>query len=176
MNYTHVPERKTAVPLDPVRLAAARESVLAGLTIREASDQFGLNYEAVKRRASREGWTTPGRVRREAAQARLQTSTAATQAVASTLAERGQAYLGKLASVSEKFASKAVSMPPEELLNRARSIETLDKVARRTFALNDETDQHMTILGFGGIEALEIEPVIVAEYTERSSSQEMLCD
>ncbi|MEI6070331.1 MAG: hypothetical protein WCS31_00945 [Verrucomicrobiae bacterium] len=147
--------KKTPVPLDTARLASARESVLAGLTIREASDRFGLNYEAAKRRASREGWMTPARVRREVAQVRLQTSAAAAQAVAATLAERGQAYLGKLASVSEKFASRAESMTPEELLTRARSIETLDKVARRTFALNDDTSQTTTILGVMGIAALE---------------------
>lgn len=155
--------RKPPIPLDPGRLASARESVLSGLTLREAAESFGLNYEAVKRRASRECWVTPGRVRRVAAQARIQTSTAAAQAVAATLAERGQAYLGKLANVSEKFAERAESMSPDELLTRARSIETLDKVARRTFALNDDSVQTTTILGVVGIGALEAGPVINLE-------------
>ena len=160
MNSINPPERKIAIPLDPVRLASTREAVLAGLTISEAAERFDLNYEAVKRRASREGWTTVGRVRREAAQARLQTSTSVTQAVAATLAERGQAYLGKIASVSEKFADKAGTMNPDELLARARSIETLDKVARRTFALNEENNQHMTLLGVIGIETMDMPPVL----------------
>ena len=169
MNSTNHPERKTAIPLDSVRLASTREAVLAGLTIREAAERFDLNYEAVKRRASREGWTTVGRVRREAAQARLQTSTEVTQAVAATFAQRGQVYLGKLASVSEKFAERAGTMTPEELLARARSIETLDKVARRTFALNEETNQGLTILGVVDIETLDMPPILDVSCTVAST-------
>lgn len=140
---------KTPTPLDPLRLASAREAVVAGLTVREAAQRFGLNYEAVKRRASREKWPTTARIREAANQSRRGITEAATQAVVASMNARGQRYLGKLANASERFAALAEDMSAEDLLSRARSIETLDKVARRTFGMNDESTQQTTILGFG---------------------------
>ena len=65
--------------------------------------------------------------------------------------ERGASYERHLATAAEKFALKAAAMDAEELLNRAGSVERLDKVGRRVFRLDREKDDlnqvNIAILG-----------------------------
>ena len=65
--------------------------------------------------------------------------------------ERGQSYERHLATAAEKFAAKAAAMDPEEMLNRAGSLERLDRLGRRTFRLDGEREDknavNIAILG-----------------------------
>jgi hypothetical protein len=59
------------------------------------------------------------------------------EAVAATLAERGQRHLKRMAGVSEKAVDHIETMGGPAILNSVGQIEKLDKVAHRTFGLND---------------------------------------
>jgi hypothetical protein len=59
------------------------------------------------------------------------------EAVAATLAERGQRHLKRIAGVSERGVDHIETMDGPEILNWVDQIEKLDKVARRTFRLDN---------------------------------------
>ena len=63
--------------------------------------------------------------------------TATANFVAATLAERGQRHLKRMAGVSERGVDHIGTMDGPEILNSVDQIEKLDKVARRTFRLDD---------------------------------------
>jgi hypothetical protein len=93
-------------------------------------------------RAKREGWTRE--IKNAKALAKREESALAVtpvEAVAATLAERGQRHLKRMAGMSEKGVGHIETMDGPEILNSIDEIEKLDKVARRTFGLND-SDSH----------------------------------
>src|SRR6266516_6976240 len=51
--------------------------------------------------------------------------------------ERGERHIERMAGVSERAVDHIETMNGPEILNSVDEIEKLDKVARRTFALND---------------------------------------
>ena len=59
------------------------------------------------------------------------------KAVAATLAQRGQRHLKRMADVSERGVDHIETMDGPEILTSIDEIEKLDRVARRTFGLND---------------------------------------
>jgi hypothetical protein len=67
------------------------------------------------------------------------------EAVAATLAERGQRHLKRMAGVSEKAVDHIETMDGPQILKAVDEIETLDKVARRTFGLNDNPYSGFTL-------------------------------
>lgn len=134
--------------LDPERLATAKLLVASGTSIKEAAERVGLNYEATKKAAWRQNWPSAIRVAREVDRRVTQR---ATEVSAASIMERGQSYERHLATAAEKFALKAAAMDPEELLNRAGSLERLDRIGRRTFRLDGEREDknavNIAILG-----------------------------
>ena len=136
------------VKLDPERLATAKLLVASGTSIKEAADRVRLNYEATKKAAWRQNWPSATRVAREVDRRVAQR---ATEVSATSFMERGASYERHLATAAEKFAVKAAAMDPEELLNRAGSLERLDRIGRRTFRLDREKDDlnqvNIAILG-----------------------------
>jgi hypothetical protein len=68
------------------------------------------------------------------------------EAVAATLAERGQRHLKRVAGVSERGVDHIETMDGPEILNSVDEIEKLDKVARRTYGLKEVADGgHFTL-------------------------------
>jgi len=68
------------------------------------------------------------------------------KAVAVTLAERGQRHLKRMAGVSEKAVDHIETMNGSEILSRVDQVEKLEKVARRTFGLQDNPyGEHFTL-------------------------------
>ena len=63
------------------------------------------------------------------------------QSAALTMQERGQRYTERMAGVSERFLPHLETLPPGEILERARNIEQLDRVARRTFGVDNQPPQ-----------------------------------
>ncbi len=59
------------------------------------------------------------------------------EAVAISMQERGERHIERMAGVSERAVDHIETMNGPEILNSVDEIEKLDKVARRTFALND---------------------------------------
>jgi hypothetical protein len=90
-------------------------------------------------RAKREGWTreiqnAKALVKREDASPAV----TATEAVAITMQQRGERHRERMAGVSERGVDHIETMDGPEILNSVDEIEKLDKVARRTFGLNDD--------------------------------------
>jgi hypothetical protein len=99
---------------------------------------MGLPEGTVLARAKREGWTRE--IQNAKALVKHEDSALAVtpvEAVAATLAERGQRHLKRMAGVSERGVDHIETMDGPEILNSVDEIEKLDKVARRTFKLDD---------------------------------------
>jgi hypothetical protein len=78
------------------------------------------------------------------------------KAVAATLAERGQRHLKRMAGVSEKVVDHIETLNGPEILNSVDQIEKLDKVARRSFGLEDHNPYSHFTLNMLNINALEV--------------------
>ena len=118
--------------------AEVRIAHASGIGLRELARSMGIPAGTVLARAKREGWTR----RVEAAKSLARQSSPAPvpvmDAAAATMAERGQRHLQRMAGITEKVLPHVESMEPGSILDRIDDIETLDKVARRTYGLNDD--------------------------------------
>jgi hypothetical protein len=97
-------------------------------------------------RAKREGWTreiqsAKARAKREDV---LPTITSV-EAVAMSMQRRGERHIERMAGVSERAVDHIGTMDGPEILNSVDQIENLDKVARRTFGLNDNPYSGFTL-------------------------------
>ena len=118
--------------------AEIRTAYASGIGLREIARTMNIPEGTVLARAKREGWTHE--IQNARALAKHEESRLAVtpvEAVAVTLAERGQRHLKRMAGVSEKAVDHIETMDGVEILDSVDQIEKLDKVARRTFGLND---------------------------------------
>jgi hypothetical protein len=115
-----------------------RTAYASGIGLREIARNMGIPEGTVLSRAKREGWTREIQnaktlVKREDTSLTL----TAAEAVAMSMEKRGQRHLERMAGVSERGVDHIETMDGPEILNSVDQIEKLDKVARRTFGLND---------------------------------------
>src|SRR6266480_2416094 len=115
-----------------------RTAYASGIGLREIARNLGIRAGAVLSHAKREGWTreiqnAKALVKREDA------SPAVTpvEAVAMSMQQRGERHIDRMAGASERAVDHIETMDGPEILNSVDQIEKLDKVARRTFGLND---------------------------------------
>jgi len=115
-----------------------RTAYAAGIGLREIARNMDIPEGTVLARAKRDGWTreiqnAKALVKREDA------SPAVTpvQAVAASMQQRGERHLGRMANIVEKTVPHVEAMEPGAILDRIDDVETLDKVARRTFGISD---------------------------------------
>jgi hypothetical protein len=118
--------------------AEIRTAYASGIGLREIARNMGIPEGTVLAHAKREGWTreiqnAKALVKRE----NPAFAVTPVEAVAATLAERGQRHLKRMASVSERGVDHIETMDGPEILTSVDQIEKLDKVARRTFRLED---------------------------------------
>ena len=119
--------------------AEIRTAYASGIGLREIARNMNIPEGTVLARAKREGWTRE--IQNAKALAECENSALAVtpvEAVAATLAERGQRHLKRMAGVSEKAVDHIETMDGPEILNTVDRIEKLDKVARRTFGISDD--------------------------------------
>ena len=92
---------------------------------------MGIPEGTVLARAKRESWTREIQNARTLVK-REDSALAVTpvEAVAATLAERGQRHLKRMAGVSERCVDHIDTMDGPEILNSVDQIEKLDKLAR----------------------------------------------
>ena len=100
-----------------------------------------VSENTVLSRAHREGWTreiqnAKALVKREDSALTV----TATEAVAISMQQRGERHLGRMANIVEKTVPHVEAMEPGAILDRIDNVETLDKVARRTFGISDAKD------------------------------------
>jgi hypothetical protein len=118
----------------------------SGIGLREIARSMDISEGTVLSRAKREGWTQ--QIQSAKALAKREDSALAVtpvEAVAATLAERGQRHVERMAGVSERAVDHIETMNGPEILNSVDRVEKLDKVARRTFGLNDNPYSGFTL-------------------------------
>ena len=60
------------------------------------------------------------------------------QSAAITMQERATRYTERMAGVSERVLPHLESLPPGEILERARNVEQFDRFSRRKFGLDSQ--------------------------------------
>jgi hypothetical protein len=107
------------------------------VSLRELARQMNIPEGTVLAHAKREGWTR----QIESAKALTKREDAhvvtATEAVAITMQQRGERHVERMAGVSERAVDHIETMDGPEILNSVDRIEKLDKVARRTYGLDE---------------------------------------
>src|SRR6266568_2690867 len=122
-NSQLVPATRARRRISSTRWEQIKTAYASGIGLREMARNMGIPAGTVLARAKREGWTrqvesAKAVVRREDAPLAV----TPVEAVAISMQERGERHIERMAGVSERAVDQ---------------IEKLDKVARRTFALND---------------------------------------
>ena len=122
--------------------------------MREIARNMGIPTGTVLARAKREGWTREIESAKALAK-REETPPALTpvEAVAMSMQQRGERHVERMASVSERGVDHIEKMDGSEILNSVDEIEELDKVARRTFRLDDSLSGFsLNVLNLGEIQ------------------------
>ena len=109
----------------------------SGIGLREIARNMNIPEGTVLAHAKRESWTQ--QIQSAKALAKREDALDATpvEAVAMSMQQRGERHVERLASVPERAVDHIETMNGPEILNSVDQIEKLDKVARRTFGLND---------------------------------------
>src|SRR5437660_8240675 len=124
--------------ISPERWEQIKVAYVSGIGLREIARKMNIPEGTVLSRAKREGWTRE--IQSAKALAKREDSApaiTATEAVAITMQQRGERHRERMAGVSERAVDHIETMRGPEILNSVDEIEKLDKVARRTFGLND---------------------------------------
>jgi hypothetical protein len=138
--------------------AEIRTAYASGIGLREIARNMGIPEGTVLAHAKREGWTR--QIESSKALAKRDDGpfgVTPVEAVAATLAERGQRHLKRMAGVSERGVDHVETMDGPEILNSVVEIEKLDKVARRTFGLKDDNPYSHFTLNTLNINSLSVE-------------------
>ncbi len=117
-----------------------RAAHASGVGLRELARTMNIPAGTILARSRRESWSR----RIEAAKSLARQASpeiAVVDAVALTLQQRGQRHLRRMAGVVEKTLPHIETMEPDGILDRIAQVETFDKLARRTFGLNDGAGQ-----------------------------------
>ena len=127
----------------------------SGIGLREIARKMNIPEGTVLARAKREGWTQQIQSAKALAK-RDDNSTAVTpfEAVSASMQQRGERHIERMAGVSERAVDHVETMDGPEILNSVDQIEKLDKVARRTFGLNDipPSGFSLNVLNMGNIQ------------------------
>ena len=127
--------------------AEIRTAYASGIGLREIARNMGIPAGTVLARSKREGWTQQiaqaklierPELARDLAKPDAINAITPMQSAAITLQDRGQRYAERMAGVSERVLPHLESLPPGEILERARNVEQLDRVARRNFGLDSQ--------------------------------------
>src|SRR5213080_2315542 len=119
--------------------AEIRTAYASGISLREIARNMNIPEGTVLARAKREGWSR----QRDNAKALVKREEAAKaitpfEAASASMQQRGERHLGCMANIVEKTMPHVEAMEPGAILDRVDDVEKLDKVARRTFGLNDD--------------------------------------
>ena len=137
----------------------------SGIGLREIARNMGIPVGTVLARAQREGWTRQIEAAKHEAKAVQSTAITPMQSVALTMQQRGRRHLERIASVSDKVVSHVETLEPGAILDRVDDVEKLDRIARRTYGLNEtsgvESPLNLSVLSQNtviSIDKKELEP------------------
>lgn len=118
--------------------AEIRTAYAAGIGLREMARKLGIPEGTVLAHAKRENWTRQIQHAKTLATHEPQSGVMTVmQSVARTMAERGQRHVAQMADVTDKVMPHVGAMEPGAILDRIEDIDRLDKVARRTYGIED---------------------------------------
>jgi transposase-like protein len=126
--------------------AEIRTAYASGIGLREIARNMNIPEGTVLARAKREGWTR--QIESSKALAKREDALLAVtpmEAVAMSMQQRGERHIERIAGVSERAVDHIETMDGPGILNTVDQIEKLDKVARRTFGLNDNPYSGFTL-------------------------------
>jgi hypothetical protein len=138
--------------------AEIRTAYASGIGLREIARNMGIPEGTVLARAKREGWTRQIESSKAMAK-REDTPFAVTpvEAVVMSMQQRGKRHIERMAGVSERAVDHIETMDGPEILNSVDQIEKLDKVARRTFGLDNNPLPSGFTLNVLNINSLQID-------------------
>ena len=115
---------------------------------------MGIPPGTILARAKRDGWTQQIQNAKALAK-REDTSTAVTplEAVSASIQQRGERHVGRMANIVERGTGHVEAMEPGAIFDRIDDVDTLDKIGRRTFKLDDNSSAggiDISILSIGG--------------------------
>jgi hypothetical protein len=119
----------------------------SGIGLREIARNMDIPEGTVLARANREGWTREIQNAKALAKREDAPRTVTpVQAVAMSIRQRGKRHVERMAGVSERGVDHIETMDGPQILNSVDEIEKLDKVARRTYGLKDDSySGHFTL-------------------------------
>jgi hypothetical protein len=127
------------------RLFSPEDSVTVHLNMSgQGNGQLSLAKRTVRNRVSSGLWE--------------QIKTAYASGIGATMQQRGERHLGRMANIVEKTIPHVEAMEPGAILDRVDDVEKLDKVARRTFGLNDDASYggfSLNVLNLGGVVSVD---------------------
>ena len=109
----------------------------SGIGLREIARHMNLSENTVLSRAQREGWTREIHSAKTLAKRNDAPAVTPLKSVAMTMQQRGERHVERMAGVSEKVVSHVESLEPGVILDQIDKVEKTDRVARRTYGLND---------------------------------------
>jgi hypothetical protein len=129
----------------------------SGIGLREIARNMSIPEGTVLARAKRESWTQQIQ-NAKALVKREDTATAVTpfEAVSASIQQRGERHVGRMANIVEKTLPHVEAMQPDTILDCIDDVDTLDKVARRTFGLDTENGNGGNVMV--NVALLEIPP------------------
>ena len=133
--------------IDESTWAEIRTAYASGIGLREIARNMGIPEGTVLARAKREGWTqqiqnAKALTKREDAPLTV----TPVQAVAMSIRQRGERHVERMAGVSERGVDHVETLNGPEILDAVDQIDKLDKVARRSFGLEDKPyGEHFTL-------------------------------
>ena len=134
--------------------AEIRTAYASGIGLRELGRNMGIPAGTILARAKRESWSKQIQSAKALAK-RDYTSTAVTpfEAVSASIQQRGERHIGRMADIVERGTEHVEAMEPGAILDRVDDVDTLDKIGRRTFKLDDNSSAggiDVSILSIGG--------------------------
>jgi hypothetical protein len=134
--------------------AEIRTAYASGIGLRELGRNMGIPAGTILARAKREGWSKQIQSAKALAK-RNDTSPAVTpfEAVSASMQQRGERHIGRMAGIVELGTGHVEAMDPGVILDRIDDVDTLDKIGRRTFKLDDNSSaggMDVSILSIGG--------------------------
>lgn len=105
--------------------------------LREIARNMDIPEGTVLSRAKREGWTWEIQNAKALTKREDAPGVSPVKAAAMSMQQRGERHLQRMAGVSESAVDHIETMQGPEILKSVDRIEKLDKIARRTFRLDD---------------------------------------
>jgi hypothetical protein len=129
-----LPKRRVDSRISSERWEQIKTAYASGIALREIARNMNIPEGTVLARAKREGWTRE--IQSAKALAKREDSAPAVspvEAVAMSMRQRGERHVGRMANIVEKTLPHVEAIQPGAILDCIDDVDTLDKVARRTF-------------------------------------------